>query len=882
MLGNRKVIKIILYSFYAVVILSLILIWYYLWDEKETFYLSQDSIVMLKSREYTIDLYGRTGSKTNDQYVYTSENENVVTVDEDGVIYAVNGGETKVKVKSKYSEKENIMNVEVHDTNLYAIEFENDNIEMNVNEKLKLKLFINGTDEYNLNVDYKSSDDSVVTVDNNGNVEALNSGVAYIDAKIGGTDISTRMKITVIKPGMIIIDNDDTPIETIETDEEGFEEVINNYIGVVSIDVDKLTYNLKVGENEKVNYTIKPINATNKNVVWSSSDSSIATIENGNIIAKKEGTTNIVIETEDGNKTAIITVNVSGVSTNIKVSNISFNKTDVSILKGRTEKLIVDFSPRNATNKKLTWSSNNSNVVSVDSNGNIIGKSIGVATITAISNDGKKIATCNVTVTDSKIDIVSISLDKTKVSIDKGDTTKLKATINPRGATNETLIWTSSNSNIVSVDTNGNITGRNIGTATITVSSNNGKKATSVVTVTGIKIKQIGINRSDTQVVRGASFKVNVTITPSNVENKSVTWSSSNTKVATVDDVGNVKAIDYGTATIKVMTNDGSKKSASFKITVAPYTKMIDLRGKSYTTYYKDIGSIELVNELGPYYRHIQNFAISNIGTNRETIYLSTVQIGSYPASQQLTTGQLNNLNRTIVYKVTKSTINDPSNRPRMYLENTGHGQSFDLEPNSDIMWINAYGKTPTKGGSYWWGGNNGIMRIKWKEVERKGSFTPLVKFQIKDSSGKAYSDPTPAIDKDNNLVAIVTDNKVFIYNYTDFQKGKLTLIYSFKKASQLSNNYSNGKSIYHQGVTFKDGYLYEIRGGIGGTAYIEVFNLLGVSEYYIKVGGAYTTASNREPEGIRIYNNVVYIGSVHEKKIDNMNKKVFDIGYFK
>ena len=887
MVENKRILKIILYMFYTVVALSLVLIGYYLWDEKETFYLSQDSIVMLKNREYTIDLYGRTGSKTNDQYVYTSENENVVTVDENGVVHAVNGGETKVKVKSKYSDKENIMDVEVHDNNLYAIAFENDNVEMDVYEKYKPKLLINGTDEYNLNVNYTVSDPTIISVDNTGTIEALKDGIAYVEAKIGGTNISTKIKITVIKneiiPNIVTIDPD--PVDEMgDEGEDADEEIINTYVGVSSVEVSKLTYDLNVGEKEKVNYIISPKDATNKNVIWSIGDSNIAIVDDkGSIVAKKTGRTNIILETEDGNKTAILTINVKKSTKPIKieVNSISLDKTNLSIIKGKNEKLNVEFYPENATNKKVTWSSSNSNVVSVDSNGNITAKKVGVATITVTSVDGNKKAICDVSVTENKIDVTNLTLDKTKVTLEKGSSTKLNAKITPKDATDVSLTWTSSNNNIVSVN-NGNITAKNIGTAIITVTSNNGKKATSEVTVTDVKISKIALSKSDTQVLRGENFKVDVTITPSTVIDKSVTWTSSNTKVATVDNNGNVKALDYGSSTIKATTKDGTNKSAKFIITVVPYKKLITLTGKNYTPYYRDIGTVELINEYGPYYRHIQNFSISNIGTSNEIIYLSTAQIGSYDKNKTLTFGQLNNLNRTIVYKVTKDKINKPEieNRPRMYLEQTGHGQSFDIEPNSDILWINTYARTPEVRGNYRWGGSTGIMRIKWTVLSRfkwpangkanyPYNFNPIASYKITDSNGKAYSDPAVAVDEENNLIAVVANKtKAFVYNYKDLQNGKMTKVYDFTLNGGCGNTYSNGTSMHRQGIAFKDGYIYQLRGTTGNAAYVEAFDLTGKAAYCVKVGGTYTTANNREPEGIHIYNDIIYIGSIHDKKI--------------
>ncbi len=166
----------------------------------------------------------------------------------------------------------------------------------------------------------------------------------------------------------------------------------------------------------------------------------------------------------------------------IIVTNVSLNKTSTTLDIGATETLTATVVPSNATNKTVTWISSNSSVASV-SNGVITAKAAGTATITVKTADANKTATCTVTVKTPTVAVTGVSLNKIATTLTVGDTETLTATVTPNNATNKTVTWTSSNTNIASVS-NGVITAKAAGTATITVKTADGNKtATCVVTV---------------------------------------------------------------------------------------------------------------------------------------------------------------------------------------------------------------------------------------------------------------------------------------------------------------------------------------------------------------------------------------------------------------
>ncbi len=163
-------------------------------------------------------------------------------------------------------------------------------------------------------------------------------------------------------------------------------------------------------------------------------------------------------------------------SNTIPVSSVNLNKTSISIIEGATESLTATISPANATKKSVIWSSSNSAIAKVDSSGVVTGVNAGSATITVTTTDGNKTASCYVTVTKLNIAVVSVSLNKNSITLNKGDTETLIATINPSNATNGIISWVSNNPAVAAVDANGVVTALKTGNATISVLTADGGK----------------------------------------------------------------------------------------------------------------------------------------------------------------------------------------------------------------------------------------------------------------------------------------------------------------------------------------------------------------------------------------------------------------------
>lgn len=293
----------------------------------------------------------------------------------------------------------------------------------------------------NKKVIWSSSNSSVVTVDDRGTVTAIAPGTATITAKSDDGGKTATCTVTVN----------------------------SKVISVESVSLDKTTAEITEGETLTLTATIKPDNATNKKVIWSSSNSSVATVdEGGTITAIASGSASITAKTEDGGKTATCSVKVNAQTH--PVESVELNKTSASLKVGETTTLTATVKPDNASDKTVTWSSSDASVASVE-NGVVTAKKIGTATITAKA--GGKTATCSITVEATPVS--SIELDKTSASLKVGETITLTATVKPSNATNKKVIWSSSNEEVATVE-DGVVTAIKEGEAIITAKTEDGGK----------------------------------------------------------------------------------------------------------------------------------------------------------------------------------------------------------------------------------------------------------------------------------------------------------------------------------------------------------------------------------------------------------------------
>lgn len=258
-------------------------------------------------------------------------------------------------------------------------------------------------------------------------------------------------------------------------------EVEGTSVKVTSVKLSDSSMSLTEGTKQSISATAYPTNATNRNVNWSSSNSSVATYSNGYVVAKSAGTATITCTAADGSgcyATCKVTVNAAP----IYVSKITLNKTSDELLVGGTSTLKATVSPTYATKRDVNWKSSNTSVATV-SNGFVTAKSVGTATITCTAADGSGCyATCKITVKPATVDPTGVTLDKTSYKLPLGDTLRLTAEITPSNATDKTITWTSSDPTVADVS-EGVVTAKSVGTANIIATTSNNHTAVCVVEV---------------------------------------------------------------------------------------------------------------------------------------------------------------------------------------------------------------------------------------------------------------------------------------------------------------------------------------------------------------------------------------------------------------
>ncbi len=177
----------------------------------------------------------------------------------------------------------------------------------------------------------------------------------------------------------------------------------NKVVEVTGVMLSKNEITIKVDDEENIYATVVPSNASNQTISWSSSNEKIVLVSQGKIKGIAVGKTTIIAKSNNG-KSATITVTVENKT--INVEKITLNKSKTSIVIGNTETLNATISPDNASNKSITWSSSNEKIASV-SNGIITPKRTGKVTITALNSDGSIKASCEVTITGTRIHFIS-------------------------------------------------------------------------------------------------------------------------------------------------------------------------------------------------------------------------------------------------------------------------------------------------------------------------------------------------------------------------------------------------------------------------------------------------------------------------------------------
>lgn len=491
-------------------------------------------------KEETFKLIATDKDGNNLDVTWSTTNDHVARVDKGGTVTGHDLGECEII--ATFGKESASCNVKVSDViGVKSLTFDVTELTLNIGETYTLTpIFFPENATYKNIYKWLSRSTHVATVDDNGTVTAIAKGQTEIVAGIDKEgSIMAECSVTVVDPNDILVE---------------------------SIVLDKTEITMKKGEKVYVTATLTPSNTT-FSCNWKSDNPEIATASpaqsNPNqawISAISEGTTTINVYA--GYKKATITVTVEGAPA-IAVESVTVNPASLELEVGQTATLTATVFPENASDKNVTWSCSNPEVVQIN-NGNIYATKAGTATITATA--GGKSGTCTVTV--NEVEIVSVSFSQTSKTLYVGQSWDTFLYITPASAT-PVVTWTSSNPDVVEVSHPEDIglsssaerlTAKAVGTATITAEAG-GKSATMTVTVEEPFVTYLNIVEENVSfsIGRPNPFHMTVEIHMSGgVDPIPVTWSSDDPSIASVDQNGNVTPVAIGKTVIRATAGDKS------------------------------------------------------------------------------------------------------------------------------------------------------------------------------------------------------------------------------------------------------------------------------------------------------------------------------------
>lgn len=318
---------------------------------------------------------------------------------------------------------------------------------------------------------------------------------------------------------------------------------------------------LTTGQIHETQYKLIPNDATDSNIVWESSDTKIAVVnDRGEITAKGPGVAFVIARTEAGGMSYI------KVTVKQLVEGLLLNFSEKTIYVGDTFEFDVSVSPSGASNLGVNWTSSDTDVATVSDEGEVVGLSAGTTIITCTTKDGGYSAFCVVTVKE-RLTSMKLNHENYKLGLDKSFT--LSIIVDNETVNAKDFKWVSSNDDVATVNKNGKVTGHKLGSARITAYAVDGSGADASCEVEVVRaVSRVTIDKSFLSMLVGDTKELKVKIEPKNASYKGAIWTSSDNNVAMVDEDGVITALAAGSITITASAMDNSGKKAICYVTV--------------------------------------------------------------------------------------------------------------------------------------------------------------------------------------------------------------------------------------------------------------------------------------------------------------------------
>lgn len=460
------------------------------------------------------------------KYQWISDNPEVATVDYRGYVTPISEGTAIISATVLDGSNDTAtIEVTVLRTPITGIRLLPASLTMGPGQQESLDVTYTPANASDKRVTYASDTPSVATVDINGVVTAIKQGKAIITATSVDGEKTARTTITVVD------------------------------LTVTGVTVAPVSAKVKVAANTTLKATVLP-KGSNQTVTWTSSNNSIATVDNaGKVTGVSQGTAQITARTLEGGFTASATVTVEGSLVTISPGSLKMQSGDSATVKATVASAA-------GSTPTIVWISGNTRIATVDQKGNVRAYQDGRTTITAWVDGGKMSGSIEVVV--GNVDVTSVKITPATMTLAPGMGQALQAEILPNSALVQDVTWHSSNPNVVTVDKYGRILAvASKGQATIVATSVDGQKTgKTVVNIGEVAITNVSIKAAATTIAPGSSLNLSYVLEPVDAPVSRVQWSSSNPQVAVINTSGRVSALRTGTTTIIVKVTDGTGKAS--------------------------------------------------------------------------------------------------------------------------------------------------------------------------------------------------------------------------------------------------------------------------------------------------------------------------------
>lgn len=458
-------------------------------------------------------------SATDKSVTWSSSNTDVATITQSGRAIGLGAGTTTITARSANGVKAmTYLTVRKPVVAATSLTLSQTTIRMTEEETLTLTATVlpeNATDK---KVYWKSTDSATASVDSDGKVTAVSAGRCAIVASCG--ELKATCEVTVDRKA----------------------------IAATAVELSQLSATMVEGETLQLVASVTPEDHTDGSVRWSSSDIKVAIVSSdGLVTARAAGEAQVTATCGNVSATCAITVEKKFVP----VQSIEISSTEVTLTEGDVFTLHAAVQPASATNREITWSSDNESVATVE-DGVVTTHAPGLAHIYARAEEA--VAVCAVTVHEKEIPVVrptAIELSETNVTLGKGDELQLTATVSPDDATDKSVSWMSSDTQVATVSQTGLVTAIGKGQAFITATTSNGLMAAATIAVV-VELEGLTVEPGEYTAIEGTRFDLTAGALPEDADMPELTWSSSNEEVATVDHQGHCEILRDGTAEIRV------------------------------------------------------------------------------------------------------------------------------------------------------------------------------------------------------------------------------------------------------------------------------------------------------------------------------------------